>query len=573
MIPKIGYFALFLALLLALGTGAAHLICPACRRGSLPAAGLLTALVAVAFASLMFAFISNDFSILAVVRHSSTTLPLPYRMAAVWAGHEGSMLLWTLLLCGWTLAVALRSSRLPAMLSGRLLGVLMFLIAAFLLFLLFASNPFERLFNVASEGRDLNPLLQNPAMILHPPLLFMGTAGLALPYAAAVAALLSGQFDQDLMRWLRPWLAVAWGFLTLGIALGSWWAYTELGWGGWWFWDPVENAALMPWLAAIALLHALTVSRPHGNFRHWTLLLALVPFSLALLGTFLVRSGILTSVHAFAADPGRGIFILILLALTIGGALLLYAKRAPTLAQWGIAQLWSREAPLLAGIMLLLVTCATVLLGTLYPLLVQALGLGRISVGPPYFNLMFALLMSPALLLMVTTPFIRSKEVSYSQSKLAMLLAHLGVVLFALGAVFSGSGGAVRELKMAPGETATIAGYSFKLQGIQVAEGSNYAALRGRFEWSSDDKSGVLQPEKRRYRASPMLMTEAAIDSSLWRDLYVSLGEPVDCDQPFGAWTVRLQIKPMMNWLWAGALLMALGGFATLLNRQKEESS
>ncbi len=572
MIAETGRFALILAAMLALGMGTSSLTAlqyPAGRRWARPAVVLLTVLMAIALASLAAAFVLHDFSLSYVVRHSSTTLPLPYRIAAVWGGHEGAMLLWVFLLCVWALAVTLGLKPLPARVKTRVFGILSWLVAGFLFFLLFASDPFEHLLHAASEGRGLNPLLQNPAMAMHPPLLFLGTAGLAVPYALALAALLEGQCEPDWLHVLHPWLAAAWGFLTLGIALGAWWAYAELGWGGWWSWDPVENAALMPWLAATALLHMLAVSRQHGYFRHWTLLLALVPFSLALLATFLVRSGILSSVHVFAASPKRGVFLLALLALVAGGALALYANRALGLAQWGIAKLWSRQTLLLAGSLLLLVVCATVLLGTFYPLLLQVLGLGRISVGPPYFNRMFALLMAPALLLMLVSPFVGSKGGPRRGSRLAMLLAHLGVVLLALGAVFSGSV-VLREVNMAPGETVDIAGYTLKLQGFQKVEGSNYFALRGRFEWSANGARGFLQPEKRRYSSSPMWMTEAAIDSKLWRDLYVSLGEPVDRAWPFGAWTVRIQIKPMMNWIWAGFLLMVLGGFVSFLRKRTQ---
>lgn len=573
MMAETGRLALILAAMLALGMGTVCLTAPqhrACRHWARPAVGVLTALMAMALASLAAAFIQHDFSLPYVVRHSGATLPLPYRIAAVWGGHEGAMLLWVVLLSFWTLALTFGLKAWPARLKARTLGVLLWLVAGFLLFLLFASDPFERLLTSASEGRDLNPLLQNPAMVLHPPLLFLGTAGLAVPYALALAALLEGQCEPDWLHTLRAWLAAAWMFLTLGIALGAWWAYTELGWGGWWSWDPVENAALMPWLAATALLHMLVVSRQRGHFRHWTLLLALLPFMLVLLATFLVRSGILTSMHAFATDPKRGVFLLILLALVVGGALALYARRAPALAQRGIAKPWSRQTLLLAASLLLLVACATVLLGTFYPLLLQTLGLGRISVGPPYFNRMFALLMAPALMLMLTVPFAGSKRESRRGSRLAMFLAHLGIVLLALGAVRSSSGGVLREVRMALDETVAVAGYRLKWQDVQGVEGSNYLALRGQFEWSANGSGGVLQPEKRRYSSLPVWMTETAIDSTLWRDLHVSLGEPVDRAQPFGAWTVRVQVRPMMNLVWAGLAFMVLGGIAAI-RRQKPE--
>jgi len=574
MMAETGRLALILAAMLALGMGTVCLTAPqhcACRRWDRPAVGVLTALMAMALASLTVAFIQHDFSLPYVARHSGATQPLPYRIAALWGGHEGAMLLWVVLLSVWTFALTFGLKAWPARHKTRALGVLLWLVAGFLLFLLFASDPFERLLPSASEGRGLNPLLQNPAMVLHPPLLFLGTAGLSVPYALAVVALLEGECEAEWLHALRPWLAAAWGFMTLGIGLGAWWAYTELGWGGWWSWDPVENAALMPWLAATALLHMLAFSRQRGHFRHWTLLLALLPFLLVLLATFLVRSGILTSVHAFAADPKRGLFLLALLALAAGCSLALYARRAPALAQQGIAKPWSRQTRLLAASLLLLVACATVLLGTFYPMLLQTLGLGRISVGPPYFNRMFALLMAPALLLMLAAPLAGSKRESGRGSRLAMFLAHLGIVLLALGAVRSGSGGVVREVRMAPGETVTVAGYRLKWQDVQGVEGSNYLALRGQFEWSANESGGILQPEKRRYSSSPVWMTEAAIDSTLWRDLHVSLGEPVDRAQPFGAWTVRVQVKPMMNLVWAGLAFMVLGGVVAIRRPKPEK--
>ncbi|MEO6745710.1 MAG: heme lyase CcmF/NrfE family subunit [Caldimonas sp.] len=412
MIPELGHFALILALALALlqaalplaGAARGHAGWMAFAR---PAARGQFVFVAIAYAALTHAFVVNDFSVLYVAEHSNSLLPLVYRVTAVWGGHEGSILLWVLILAGWTLAVSIFSSRLDAPTLARILGVMGLVSCGFLLFTLITSNPFVRLLPGAPDGRDLTPLLQDPGMVIHPPMLYMGYVGFVVAYAFAIAALLSGRLDAAWARWSRPWTTVAWCFLTCGIALGSFWAYYELGWGGWWFWDPVENASLMPWLAGTALMHTLAVTEKRGGFRMWTALLAIVTFSLSLLGTFIVRSGVLTSVHAFATDPTRGVFILGLLALAIGGALLLFAWRAPRVGLGGTFEPVSRESMLLANNVLLVVACASVMLGTLYPLVVDALGLGKLSVGPPYFNAVFVPLMAPALFLMGVGPLAR----------------------------------------------------------------------------------------------------------------------------------------------------------------------
>ncbi|MEO7337660.1 MAG: heme lyase CcmF/NrfE family subunit [Caldimonas sp.] len=415
MIPELGHFALVVALAMALAQATLPLLGAA--RGEArwmafarPAAQGQFVFVVLAYAALTHAFVGNDFSVLYVAEHSNTALPLIYRITAVWGGHEGSILLWVLILAGWTLAVSLRSQRLDDATLARILGVMGLVSVGFLLFTLLASNPFQRLLPGAPEGRDLTPLLQDPGMVIHPPLLYMGYVGFVVAYAFAIAALLGGRLDAAWARWSRPWTTVAWCFLTLGIALGSFWAYYELGWGGWWFWDPVENASLMPWLAGTALLHSLAVTEKRGAFRLWTALLAIVAFSLSLLGTFIVRSGVLTSVHAFATDPARGVFILVLLSLAIGGALLLFAWRAPRVGMGGTFDTVSRESMLLANNVLLGVACAAVLLGTLYPLVLDALGLGKLSVGPPYFNAVFVPLTAPALFLMGIGPFARWRQ-------------------------------------------------------------------------------------------------------------------------------------------------------------------
>ncbi len=415
MIPELGSFALVLALLLAALQGTLPLI-GAQRRAydwmalARPLARGQFVFVAIAFGCLAWSFANNDFSVANVAANSNSQLPVPYRLAATWGSHEGSMLLWVLMLAGWGLAVSLRSRHLPDELVARVLGVMGAIAFGFLLFMLTTSHPFERVFPPPADGRDLNPLLQDPGMVIHPPLLYMGYVGFSVAFAFAIAALLGGRLDATWARWSRPWTTLAWAFLTLGIMVGSWWAYYELGWGGWWFWDPVENASFMPWLAGTALIHSLAVTEKRGAFKAWTVLLAIAAFSLSLLGTFLVRSGVLTSVHAFATDPRRGVFILTFLAVVIGGSLLLFALRAPRTGTGGRFEAVSRETMLLGNNVLLIVACGTVLLGTLYPLFLDTLGLGKISVGPPYFDTVFVPVMAPLVFLMGIGPLARWKK-------------------------------------------------------------------------------------------------------------------------------------------------------------------
>jgi cytochrome c-type biogenesis protein CcmF len=409
MVPELGHFALILALLLALIQGSVPLVgaargVPAWMRLARPVAQGQFVFIAIAFGCLVWAFVSNDFSVLNVASNSNSKLPVYYRVTASWGSHEGSLLLWVLMLSGWMVAVSVFSRRLPEDMVARVLGVMGLVSVGFLLFLLLTSNPFERLFPAAAEGRDLNPLLQDPGMIIHPPMLYMGYVGFSVAFAFAIAALLGGKLDASWARWSRPWTTTAWIFLTIGIMLGSWWAYYELGWGGWWFWDPVENASFMPWLVGTALIHSLAATEKRGSFKSWTVLLAIAAFSLSLLGTFLVRSGVLTSVHAFATDPARGVFILAFLVIVIGSSLALYAWRAPKVGLGGSFELVSRESFLLANNVLLVVAAGTVFLGTLYPLFVDALGMGKISVGPPYFDAVFVPLMAPAVFLMGIGP-------------------------------------------------------------------------------------------------------------------------------------------------------------------------
>ncbi|MDO8772026.1 MAG: heme lyase CcmF/NrfE family subunit, partial [Burkholderiaceae bacterium] len=439
MIPELGNFSLMLALCLALVQGTLPIA--GSFRGNerwmalaRPAATGQFVFISIAFAALIYSFINNDFSVTNVATNSNSMLPVYYRFAASWGSHEGSMLLWTWMLVMWTFAVSLFSRQLPDETIARVLGVMGLISVGFLAFMLFTSNPFDRLLPGAPEGRDLNPLLQDLGMIIHPPLLYMGYVGFSVAFAFAIAALMGGQLDAAWARWSRPWTLAAWMFLTLGIFLGSFWAYYELGWGGWWFWDPVENASFLPWLVGTALIHSLAVTEKRGSFKSWTVLLAIVTFSLSLLGAFLVRSGVLTSVHAFATDPRRGLYLLMFLAVVIGGSLTLYAWRSPKVGLGGRFSAFSRESMLLVNNVLLLAAAGTVLLGTLYPLFLDALGLGKISVGPPYFEAVFVPLMIPVLLLLAVGPFVRWKDSSPADLLRRLRLIALGTLLFAVAA-------------------------------------------------------------------------------------------------------------------------------------------
>jgi cytochrome c-type biogenesis protein CcmF len=437
MIPELGNFALILALLLALIQGTLPVIgatrgIPSWIALARPVVQGQFVFIAIAFFCLAYSFVNNDFSVMNVAQNSNSKLPLEYRFAATWGSHEGSLLLWVFMLAAWSVAVSVFSRRLPDEMVARVLGVMGLVSVGFLLFMLFTSNPFDRLLPGAPEGSDLNPLLQDPGMVFHPPMLYMGYVGFSVAFAFAISALLSGQMDATWARWSRPWTTVAWLFLTIGIMLGSWWAYYELGWGGWWFWDPVENASFMPWLVGTALVHSLAVTEKRGSFKSWTVLLAICAFSLSLLGTFLVRSGVLTSVHAFATDPKRGIFILAFLVVVIGASLLLFAWRAPKIGLGGKFELLSRESLLLANNLLMMVAAGSILLGTLYPLLMDALDLGKISVGPPYFEAVFVPLMTPAIFLMGVGPLARWKQASLPELAVRLRWAFAVSVVTAL---------------------------------------------------------------------------------------------------------------------------------------------
>jgi cytochrome c-type biogenesis protein CcmF len=638
MIPEIGHFALILALLVTVAQGVLPLV--GAQRGNVqwvalarPAAQAQFLLIAFAFGCLAQSFMVNDFSVAYVAHHSNTHLPDLYRFAAVWGGHEGSLLLWVLMMSGWGMAVAAFSRQLPDAMVARVLGVLGLVTVGLLAFILFTSNPFDRLLPAPAEGRDLNPLLQDPGLVFHPPMLYMGYVGFSVAFAFAIAALLAGRLDAAWARWSRPWTTAAWIFLTLGIALGSWWAYYELGWGGWWFWDPVENASFLPWLVGTALIHSLAVTEKRGAFKNWTVLLAISAFSLSLLGTFLVRSGVLTSVHAFASDPRRGVFILLLLAVVVGSSLMLFAWRAAqserlgaggTAPPGGDFSLVSRETLLLMNNVLLVVACGSVLLGTLYPLIIDALNLGKLSVGPPYFNAVFVPIMVPLLVLIAVGPIARWKHADLKDmvarlrigmvvaviagvgvpilmggwtpmtglgSLLAawiatavvvqtrdrlktgnppaafwgMQMAHLGMAVFVLGVTMVGGFQSEKDVRMGPGDTVDVGGYTFRFLGVKSAMGPNYKAAVGDVELLKNGKlEKMLHPEKRNYFSSTMPMTEAAIDAGITRDVYVSLGEPLDDE----AWAVRVYHKPFVNWIWGGCLLMGLGGLAAMLDRR-----
>ncbi len=633
MIPEIGHFALILALSLAICQGVMPII--GAHRGdeammavARPAARGQFVFVIISFASLAWAFLNDDFSVLYVANHSQLALPDVYKFSAVWGAHEGSLLLWILILSAWTVAVGRYSRALPESFAARVLGVLGLLSFGFMLFTLLTSNPFERI-AAPADGADLNPLLQDPGLAIHPPILYAGYVGFSVAFAFAVAAMLSGRLDRTWARWTRPWTTWAWLFLTVGVALGSWWAYYELGWGGWWFWDPVENASFMPWLAGTALIHSLAVTEKRGLFKSWTLLLAISAFSLSLLGTFLVRSGVLISVHAFATDPARGLFILAFLGIVIGGALALYAWRAPALDSDAGFKPLSRETFLLLNNVLLVIAATLILFGTLAPLIADVMKAGKISVGAPWFEIAFAIPMLPLLLLigvgmhtawrsqdwhalvgqlkipailalvaglalpvlvygrfgpLVTVGAIAAFWIMFvaliqplrslrrtpgtpaiTRAALGMSVAHFGVGFFVLGISIVQAFSVEEDLRMTPGESVEVAGFTFELRELRNVQGPNFQALEGEVEIRKNGEFiGELRPQKRTYLVQQSPMTEAGILASLNRDLFVALGDPLGD----GAWSVRLQYKPMIRFIWLGALIMALGGLIAASDRR-----
>jgi len=636
MVPEFGQLALIFALLVSvlqvviplLGVRNSQDWLMAYAR---PLASAQAVFLLISLAILTYCFVVDDFSVAYVAKNSNTALPTPFKVSAVWGAHEGSLLLWVTLLGCWGLAVSLFSRSLPLDMVARVLSIMGMVSVGFILFTLETSNPFERsLPSVPSEGADLNPLLQDFGLIVHPPTLYMGYVGLSVAFPFALAALMGGRLDAAWARWSRPWTTAAWIFLTVGIALGSWWAYYELGWGGWWFWDPVENASLMPWLVATALLHSLAVTEKRGLFKSWTVLLAIFAFSLSLLGTFLVRSGVLTSVHAFASDPERGIFILALLGICVGGSLLLYALKAPTVASVGRYEWISRESFMLLNNLLLVVAAFAILLGTLYPLIIDFFGMGKISVGASWFNTMFvplsvllALIIGPgalsrwkadelkriggqtvaaaiiSLLLAFAVPLLHGGDMNWQVflgiavalwlitvtltdvwkkcrgqlsripslglSFQGMVLAHIGVAITIIGVAMVANYSEEKAARMAPGDIETLGAYQFEFVQAGHIEGPNFVSDAAPFRVTKDGKEiSLLTPEKRRYNARGQIMTEAAIDVSLFRDVYISMGEPLDN----GAWGMRLQVKPFMRWVWLGAIFMSLGGALAMADKR-----
>jgi cytochrome c-type biogenesis protein CcmF len=628
---ELGMFALILAFVLSLsqaffGLSGAWKSKPAWMAVARPAVTGQFVFVAMAFACLTYCFVNSDFSVLYVARNSNSQLPLFYRVTAVWGAHEGSLLLWILILSIWSVAVAAFSRQLPLSFSSRVLGVMGLVSSGFMLFTLWTSNPFERLLPAAADGADLNPILQDFALAIHPPMLYTGYVGFSVAFAFACAAMLEGRLDQTWAKWTRPWTIFAWLFQTIGIALGSWWAYYELGWGGWWFWDPVENASFMPWLVGTALIHSLSVTEKRGIFKSWTLLLAIFAFSLSLVGTFLVRSGVLVSVHSFATDPTRGLYILAFLVITIGGSLSLYAWRAPKLYAPGGFQLFSREFFLLVNNVILVSVAGLVLWGTLSPLAYELLGIGKISVGPPVFAVMFLVPVLPLLVFLaigmhsgwrrgkltvtakplwwllgaavllavaiqgwvfgtfhwvgllgfslgfwvifssVLEPLRRWRQgQALTAGMLGMAIAHLGVGMFAIGASGVESYKIEKDVALKPGASFAIAGYEFKFVSSATVRGPNYDAVQATVAVTRGGKPvATLLPEKRHFWVQQTDNSHAAISVGWARDLFVAMGNPLG----EGAWSMRIQYKPLVRYIWLGAFVMAFGGFIAATDRR-----
>ncbi len=640
LITELGYFALLAAFMLAIlqvvlptiGVMRDHV---AWQRLAPSLAWAQFAAMSISFAALMAGFYYNDFSLVYVSQHSNTLLPWYYKLSATWGGHEGSLLLWMTIMATWCALVSYFSRGLPLSMRARVLVILSGVQVMMLAMLIFTSSPFERtLPNLPVDGADLNPVLQDFGLIIHPPMLYMGYVGLVVPFAFCMAALWEGRLDAVWTRWSRPWALAAWGFLTVGIALGSWWAYYELGWGGWWFWDPVENASLMPWLAGTALLHSLAATEKRGVFKAWTIMLAIFAFALSLLGTFLVRSGVITSVHSFAADPTRGLAILIILGIVIGGGLLMFAVRGWRLTVESQYQLISRESFLVINNVILLISTLVVLLGTLYPVIADAFNLGQVSVGPPYFNALFVPLTWLLLVAMGMGSNIRWKKdsrpllgagmvIAVSSLILAAIItyftspsdmfnigvtlaisfwvllwmvvdfrdktknatsrlkglrqlrlsywgqqtAHIGVIIAVIGVAFTTTLSIERDVALGPNDSINVEGYDFTIKDFREVKGSNFDATQAEVLVSKDGQEVItLYPEKRNYIISMMPMTEAAIDASLMRDVYVALGEPIAEDS--NEWAFRIYVKPLIRWIWLGSLIMAFGALLSMLDRR-----
>lgn len=585
-------------------------------------------LIALSYLLLTICFLQNDFSVLYVLNNSSVDLPWFYKICAVWGGHEGSMLLWVAILSFWTLLVSLGSKSLDELTRARVLVVLGFLNAGLILFILSTSNPFLRQFQqLQTTGRDLNPLLQDLGFLFHPPMLYMGYVGFSVAFAFAIAALWAGKMESAWCKWTRPWTLAAWSCLTAGITLGSWWAYRELGWGGWWFWDPVENASFMPWLTGTALIHSLAVSEKRKQFQNWTILLSIIAFSLSLVGTFLVRSGVLTSVHAFAVDPLRGLYILFFLMIVIGGSLLLFVIRASELKNQSFSSLLSRENVLLLNNLFLIVIMLTVLMGTIYPLLIDGMGLGKLSVGAPYFNTVFVPLLIPLLFLMgwgihlrwghdslgrlgkrlwwifiiaflvpIVVIIYHHKMIylnstvglgfacwilfstfyalyqkfsvqglsSITQAYWGMTVAHVGIAIAVIGVAVSSTYGIQDDVVLQEGSRVNFAGYQIEFIDQQALQGPNYKGTKVHLRVIKELHEKDIFPEKRLYNVAQMAMTESAIDVNPFRDIYVVLGESLN-DK---SWSVRIYYKPLIRWIWGGGFMILLGGIIALTDRR-----
>jgi cytochrome c-type biogenesis protein CcmF len=638
MIVELGHFALILALCLSVvqtvfGLAGAQLNKSQWMAVARPAVAGQFVFTALAFGTLIYAFVQSDFSVKYVATTSNSALPTFYKVTAIWGAHEGSMLLWQLVLTLWSIAVAAFSRALPEVFVSRVLGTLGLVSVGFGLFILMTSNPFERMLPAAIDGADLNPLLQDPAFAIHPPMLYLGYVGMSVPFAFAVAAMLEGKIEAGWARWVRPWATFAWIFLTLGLSLGSWWAYYELGWGGWWFWDPVENSAFMPWIVGTALLHSLAVTEKRGLFKSWTLLLSIFAFSLSLVGTFLVRSGVLVSVHSFASDPARGMFILFFLAISVVGALSLYAWRAGRFRSDAGFALVSRESMLLANNALLVVAVGIVFLGTLFPLFIDFLQLPKVSIGSPWFDAMFLFPMFPLLAVMGFGMHASWKRAEFTSVKallivlaiaslvlgiavpwmvfgstsiltcvgvslglwvglsalidpvqrlragqslapaiLGMSVAHFGLALFVVGVTFAKSYSDDRDVSLQPGTSAQLGEYSFAMNSMREVEGPNFSAIEAEITVSQDgEQLALLHPQKRIYRVQKNAMTEAGLLAGLGRDVLVALGEPLGAkggNSQGEAWSVRLQYRPLVRFIWLGTLVMALGGIIAALDRR-----
>ncbi len=641
MIAEAGHFALILGLVIALVQGTFPLFGASRSNYGLMALATSSAhaqffAVLVSFLCLMYSFIISDFSVVNVALNSHTLKPLIYKITGVWGSHEGSMLLWVTILALFGIAVAIFGNNLPETLKARVLAIQGLIGGAFIGFILLTSNPFNRLDPAPAQGNGLNPILQDPGLAFHPPFLYLGYVGFSVAFSFAVAALIEGRVDPPWARWVRPWTLAAWCSLTIGIALGSWWAYYELGWGGWWFWDPVENASFIPWLLGTALLHSAIVVEKRDALKSWTIFLAILTFSSALLGTFLVRSGILTSVHAFATDPERGIFILLLFVLITGGSLFLYAMRGPVLKGGGLFSPISREGALVLNNLLLTTGAAVVLLGTLYPLLLDAIGGGKVSVGAPFFNATFVPLMVPVLLcctiaammtwkradllgilqrlrFVALTALIVTLVVLWLQGTKAILsamalgvaawliigsavelseriglfkvslmeslkrafgmpraawgmaIAHSALGIFVIGVTASSAWKIEMIQLMKPGEIILVEDYKITFLGTSQIKGPNYSGIQGQFEVNmGGDVITMLKPEKRRYEAERSETTEAAIFTTLKGDLYGVLGEASGKE----AWSTRFYFNPLVSWIWAGAIFMAIGGLISLTDRR-----